>query len=250
VSLYDELEHWWALDEAASAATWADAAGNHDLARVDTVQSATGKIGTCYSMRLAAPQTGRLEATDNAIASLTLAAAVTSASICCWLKKVEVANEQYHGKRVGGATKEYLFGHHPTQGFKFFIHVGGGSEETITSGVPLVADTWYMLAVGYDVATNEIWMSVNGAAKTRQALVGNPPVGPAATPFRLGNPQPAAGIEWYGEIDEVGFWRRVLTDAEISRLYNGGAGLSYDDLAAAGGEAARIAAAKLDTGGL
>jgi hypothetical protein len=30
-----------------------------------------------------------------------------------------------------------------------------------------------------------------------------------------------------GDIDEVGFWNRALTQAEVTALYNGGAGLSY-----------------------
>jgi Concanavalin A-like lectin/glucanases superfamily len=35
------------------------------------------------------------------------------------------------------------------------------------------------------------------------------------------------GAAFYGCIDEVGYWNRVLTAAEIAQLYNGGIGLSY-----------------------
>jgi len=31
----------------------------------------------------------------------------------------------------------------------------------------------------------------------------------------------------YGALDEVGIWNRCLTDAEVTKLYNGGAGLAF-----------------------
>lgn len=37
----------------------------------------------------------------------------------------------------------------------------------------------------------------------------------------------SVGDMYDGSIDEVGIWSRVLSDAEITQLYNGGAGLAY-----------------------
>jgi hypothetical protein len=42
------------------------------------------------------------------------------------------------------------------------------------------------------------------------------------------NPSPTNPFS--GLIDEVGFWKRVLTDAERTWLYNAGAGRSYADI--------------------
>jgi hypothetical protein len=32
---------------------------------------------------------------------------------------------------------------------------------------------------------------------------------------------------WNGQIDEVGYWKRVLTSGERTSLYGGGSGLAY-----------------------
>lgn len=39
--------------------------------------------------------------------------------------------------------------------------------------------------------------------------------------------QPGGGQPYKGLIDEVGFWKRVLTAAEVTSLYNGGTPLAY-----------------------
>jgi hypothetical protein len=33
-----------------------------------------------------------------------------------------------------------------------------------------------------------------------------------------------------GKLDEVGIWGRAITAAEVSALYNGGSGITYEEL--------------------
>lgn len=45
------------------------------------------------------------------------------------------------------------------------------------------------------------------------------------------------GLRLNGKLDEIGIWNVALTATEVSDLYNGGSGLSYDDFGGGGGAA-------------
>lgn len=45
------------------------------------------------------------------------------------------------------------------------------------------------------------------------------------------------GLRLNGRLDEIGIWNVALSASEVSELYNGGAGLSYDDFGGGGGPA-------------
>jgi hypothetical protein len=54
--------------------------------------------------------------------------------------------------------------------------------------------------------------------------------------FTIGTQNDTANIfRWDGLIDEVGFWKRVLTSAERTELYNSGNGRDYAYITAAAG---------------
>ena len=61
--------------------------------------------------------------------------------------------------------------------------------------------------------------SGGGAGGTGNGLV--------SASFAAGRPGDVNGSYWDGRIDELGVWGRVLSPAEISELYNAGAGLAY-----------------------
>lgn len=53
---------------------------------------------------------------------------------------------------------------------------------------------------------------------------------PTSPGFRIGchNKLGCAGRAWNGTIDEVGFWNRTLDSADVSNIYNGGAGSTHN----------------------
>jgi hypothetical protein len=87
-------------------------------------------------------------------------------------------------------------------------------------GQPALA-TWHFVACWHDSVANLIGISVNGGtANTTANALG---VAAGAAGFQLGN---YAANFWDGRIDEFGVWKRVLTPAELTTLYNGGAGVN------------------------
>jgi hypothetical protein len=103
----------------------------------------------------------------------------------------------------------------------FATYNGGSTTNGTTSS--FTANNWYH--VGISRASNVVKMYVNGAPDPKKYT------GTGDATAALNVPQSfGCGIDGYsnmsGSIDEIGFWTRVLTDAEISTLYNNGTGLS------------------------
>jgi len=91
--------------------------------------------------------------------------------------------------------------------------------------------TWYVVVTYFTAATGIGSISVNDGVVDTAAKTGNP--GVDNTRFTLGA-RAAPNEFWNGRIDQVGKWDRVLTAAEITYLYNGGAGRSYAEITGSG----------------
>jgi hypothetical protein len=104
---------------------------------------------------------------------------------------------------------------------------GTGSLTETTTGA-LSADTLYFVTCGYD-ATNDLFhVSVNaGTAQSDSEATG---ARAGAGPFVIGA-SPLQTVYWDGRIGPTGFWKRALTGAERTELYNAGTPLTYADLA-------------------
>jgi hypothetical protein len=88
---------------------------------------------------------------------------------------------------------------------------------------------WYFLAGGWDGAN--VWISRNNAGTVTSALANG--VQDAAFAFNLGAFNAANFLN--GQIDSAGIWKRTLTAAELTFLWNSGAGRTYAEIAAYGG---------------
>jgi len=93
------------------------------------------------------------------------------------------------------------------------------------AGTPfyVAADTtaWTFWAAGYITAAKKYWLSVNGAARIYRSVAG---VAVLSTPNRI-----ASIGEMFGGVDgvfndSIGWRKGLLNDAQISWLWNGGAG--------------------------
>ena len=105
----------------------------------------------------------------------------------------------------------------------------GGSGDIPTSGgigPPLDDDMWHhVVAISNPGVEKQLWVDGNLVA------TGDPPTindqgnsSPADPDLFIGaNPQTGdQNREWWGEIDDVGQWERVLGEAEIAAIYNAG----------------------------
>ena len=110
----------------------------------------------------------------------------------------------------------------------------GTNETTVTTLANSVTatGTWYLITwtISYVLQAGSIAVQVNGGSggvgSHTDSLVRTPAVGQV---FRIGSGQ-VVGTYWNGRVDEVGFWTKELSAAELTTLYNGGAGLEYPDL--------------------
>src|SRR3990167_194103 len=110
----------------------------------------------------------------------------------------------------------------------------GTNETTVTTLANSVTatGTWYLITwtISHVLQAGSIAVQVNGGSggvgSHTDSLVRTPAVGQV---FRIGSGQ-VVGTYWNGRVDEVGFWTRELAAAELTTLYNGGAGLEYPDL--------------------
>jgi hypothetical protein len=84
---------------------------------------------------------------------------------------------------------------------------------------------WIHVFVWHDSVANTINIQVNnGTINSASHTLG---VFNSTAGFLIGQRDDLLGNYWDGRVDEVGFWKRVLTADERTYLYNGGAGRTY-----------------------
>lgn len=223
--LSDNLIAYWSLDEASGDAI--DAHGTLDLTDNNTVGSATGKVDGCRDFEL-----GNSEYFSHADHA-DLDTGDIDWTIACWvqLESLPGVANVIASKDDGGAAsgnRQFLLFCDSTPRFKFSLFQPTDSEITVTAntfGAPSTA-TWYYLVAWHDAAANQFGLSVNDTADT--AATGGALQGAGAAQFRVGARDNAGSmLYWDGLIDELAFWKRVLSSTERTDLYNSGNGRNY-----------------------
>jgi hypothetical protein len=93
--------------------------------------------------------------------------------------------------------------------------------------------TWYMVTAWHDSVNNTVSMTVNASGSVVSSSHSGG-VNDGNREFTIGA-RSSLGLPMDGLMDETGFWKRVLTSAERTWLYNAAAGRSYADLVACTG---------------
>lgn len=224
MALIDNLESYWKLDEASGNAL--DAHGSNELTDNNTVGSAAGKISNARDFELANSE--YFSRADNASLStgdidFTFSAWLNFESLpvsCGILGKWGAAgSREYILYYIGGATNRLQF--YVSNDGTAFTSVTASNHGAITTG------TWRNVVCWHDSVNNQIGIAGNaGTANTASHTTG---VSDGAQEFVIGRDSGGApgGIYFDGLIDEVGFWKRVVTSGERTELYNGGNGLAY-----------------------
>lgn len=222
LNLKQDLVGWWALDEASGNRSDSHTNGL-TLTDNNAVASTTGLVGT--AARFATADSEYLERADEALLDMGAGVRMTLAGwIRLTTKQAEVGN--LAAKR-GGGTEEYYLRYMGTGGsdrFNFEVNSGAAGVSATSFGSPS-ANTWYFLVARYD-GTN-LSICVNDGTVDTTAFSSDITASTGA--FRIGAAG-GAGEHLEGDVDEVGLWKRALSAAEITYLYNGGAGRAYSDL--------------------
>jgi hypothetical protein len=218
-SLLDGLVAYWKLDEASGIRF--DSVGTNHLSDNNTVGSAIGKIGNAASFVAA-----NSEYLSSASAALDLTG---NYSISVWINFTSSITSIVLGRYNDGANRGFAI--RTSNGEIQFYHAVQGSSEggfisNVINSPPSYNDgTWH-----HCVATFEI--GIGSALYINNTLVGTANtttsgISSYTQAFRVGAQDGVPGRYYTGEADEIGIWGRVLTPAERTQIYNGGAGITY-----------------------
>jgi hypothetical protein len=219
-ALLESLVSHWRLDEASG--TRFDAHGSNHLTDNNSVGVGGGVIGNAAVFD--EMEEHYLSANSNATLQAT-----GSFTIAGWFYLNSKATEKM-GVCKYGDNKEYRLDYDDiTDRFRFLVSTDGNDDVqhfANSFGAPAVG-TWVFVAGWYDALTETINLQVNGGAVDSAPHVDGIHVDESEFTIGCdtfgGNPR----NYWDGLIDSVSIWQRVLTEAERSALYNGGAGLDY-----------------------
>ena len=220
------LVAYYKMEEASG--TRVDSFGSNDLTAVGLPGVAVGISGSAAHFTLGSTQ--YLQSVN----PVDLRMGRTSFSICYWayidsinlIDNMWLVNKSLDGS---AANSEFFTGliTGATSLFKFFTSDGSGTQVVTASNFGAVSiNTWYFVACIYDSANQVIKISINNGDSNSTAQT----TGILATTLnfvvgRLGN-DASTGYH-NGRIDELGVWKRALTNQELSDLYQGGVANTY-----------------------
>jgi hypothetical protein len=222
--LLTTLITYWALDEASG--TRVDSTGIKNLVPINAPVGAAGKINNGCQFVAASSQ--YLLAGDSATLRVT-----SSFTFSAWAKLAsntggaELVLAKDEGSTSGG-LRDYSIFHHPTAGYVFSVN--DPATIAVAVGTPASTGVWTHIVVWWDSADSKLRIRINDTTTYVSTMTGA--LTQTAANFYMGvygnNAGGATAATYFdGIIDEVGFWKRLLTASEITVLYNGGNGTPY-----------------------
>jgi len=218
-TLRESMVAYWSLNETASSGdvTAKDGSGKgYDLTSNNSVLSATGKVGN--GRAFVSANTEWLSVNSNADLTFPRNEDWT---IAFWVYPTGEGEGMFMAKDISG-NREFEFKKTSSeQIFLSFTTLGGA---TLASGNNvLTLNTWHFLVARQLSLATSVWR--NGSLALQDTFGSN--WSTATTPLNIGR-RAFSGANAYfdGTIDEVAIWRRALSSAEISELYNSGNGIN------------------------
>lgn len=221
MALIDNLVSYWRLDEASGDAI--DAHGSNDLTDNNTVGTGAGVISNARAfVRANSEFFSHADNTDLSTGDIDF-------SFSCWVNCDDpgIARQIIVAKDDDNLGREYIIATNDggTSNLRFTV-LNGGSVAQVNSSTDLSMATWHHIVVWHDASANQIGIVVDDGTPATQSHSGG--VANSTGTFQIGAREYSGAENYFGGlIDEVGFWKRVLTSGEITELYNGGAGLAY-----------------------
>jgi len=218
MALTDNLISFWELEEASG--TRNDARGANHLTDNNTVTQAVGKVGN--AAQFTAANNEYLSVASNSDFVL----GTGDFTFCGWFYFDSlVADTGMAGKDrgpVGEWTMAYILS---TQRITPAINDQSNQYPANSLGAPVI-NTWYFVVFWRDTVAGTYNVQVNNGTVDSTVDGTNPNT--SVFDVEIGRARLAStDSPMDGRIDQVGFWKRVLTTQERTDLYNGGAGLSY-----------------------
>lgn len=240
VTLFTNLESYWALGEATGA-TRVDSFGSNNLSDLnsDVVQN-PGKAGV-MSATCAFPEGAGSSSAKLYCASTAGLSGGTGKSFSCtsWSYYTNnITTNVFMGKfGTTTPTREFQIYVVPAGDFfpywHFYVTNASGVGVEIASNpagntaLRAFIGSWIFWGWGYDAATDTLWArqgNSGGTPASKQSVSGVGGTQGTTQRFTVGN-YDNANLRFGGGIQDMAFWSRTITDDEWLRLFNGGAGL-------------------------
>ncbi len=226
-TLTTSLISYWKLDETSG--TRIDSKGSNNMTVTNGVSYAGGKMGNAGVFTEAAGAEDRasqtyLQVADNA----SISAGDTNFTFGGWVYMGAKSHDMsIVAKGDSGAANEFNLKYNSSSDrFEFWVHNGSALTSILASnfGAPSI-NTWYYVVAWHDATNNQLGIQINnGTANTSSYSNG---VQDNTSRFLIGTWQDTPNQEWVGRIDELGFWRKILSTQEKTDLYNSGGGNTY-----------------------
>lgn len=216
MSLLTNLVSYWKLDEASGSR--ADSVGSNTLTDNNTVTGASGKITTCS--HFTAANSEYLTVADNSGLSPS-----TAFTFSCWVKPVAGSTYNLFDKASTFICRINI----AQQGDVVFYVYSSSIRYGYTTGPLFATGDWVFLTYVFDGSLTgndaRLKIYVNASPKTLNFDGTTIPssIDDTTNDLKIG------GTLFYlnGDMCEVGYWNRALTQDEITDLYNVGDGLAY-----------------------
>lgn len=203
----DNLVSFWKMDEASGSLL--DAFASNDLTQNGTVASASGKINTGR---------GPFSASNYfSSTSSNLQKGSGDFTFACWAVNATSSFPVIVSKGWPGG--EYVI--YANGGDVIFAI--GPSGSVVQSGI---VSGWNFIVAVYDSTVPRLRLSLNGGTFVNATV--SPINASGSDPFVIGC-SPAQSIFWNAAIDEFAFWKRALSQSDVTRFYNSGSGLPFAD---------------------
>jgi hypothetical protein len=228
-SLSTGLVSYWELEETTG--TRVDSHGANDLTAVNAPGYAAAVQGNGADFENEATNNEqKLTITDGSQTGLDTQG---DFAVSAWVN-VETFGTGDHTPFVSktdpvGGYGMFSFGYYkPTNRFYSYVQNSGActGAYTVLVNYTLNTATQYHLVWNYDESAGSVELFVNGAFVATSTGYGTNLLD-CAGDFFIANSE-FNGENLDGVVDEVGFWNRTITPADVTALYNGGAGIPYD----------------------
>lgn len=229
MALTDNLRAYWKLEEnAASTAVEEELNAFDGTANVNTnTISGAGKINNGFV----------LTGTQKVAVGLPLPINNNARSINLWFYMSSAeANNSYCLFRAGqnASTKDFSLAlQKGAATTRFYLRRYNSDQSTVYVNNADILDGWHMLSLVY----NGVSTGTDNTGGLKWYFDGNlidKGSEKANTTFATTNPAQEIGygggywaVYFKGKLDEIGIWSKELSAAEVTSLYNGGAGLTY-----------------------
>ena len=218
-NLTDGLVGWWKMDETSGNRV--DSSGNgNTLTDNNTVTSNPGKYGNAG--QFTAANSEYLSIASNS----TFETGDVDFTVSSWVYFDSMGRTAIINKDGNSAGKREFLVMYDTGVSRFvfvLFHNGGNTFSTVNASNfgAATTGTWYFVVARYDSVKKVMYISINGGAENSASTVGTTPI-VTSQALKIGYPPYAAYMD--GRIDEVRFYKRLLSSTEISQLYESAPG--------------------------